>query len=86
MNEEINPYKAPESTGAVEDAPKRRHAAGCVRGSLGCGCVVPLLLFVAAALSGDVGGPLFWPIIAVFGAIVGGIIGAIFAPYEKRKD
>ncbi len=37
----------------------RNRRAGCIRGSLGCGYLTPLLLFLLAALSGDTGAPPF---------------------------
>jgi uncharacterized membrane protein len=45
---------------------------------------MPLVLFLISALAGDTGGPLFWPILVLFGAVVGAIIGTILAPREKR--
>jgi hypothetical protein len=56
-----------------------------MRGTLGCGCLVPLVLFIIAAISGDVGGPLFWPILMVLTGLVGAALGVVFAPLEKKQ-
>ena len=49
-------------------------SAGCVSG----GCLLPFVLCVACGvLFGDIGGPLFWPIIAVPLGMVGMVIGMI---------
>lgn len=47
---------------------------GC-RGAVTGGCLLPVLLFIAAAASGDTGGPLFWPILCVFLGIIGFVVG-----------
>jgi hypothetical protein len=56
-----------------------------MRGTLGCGCLVPLVLFSIAAISGDVGGPLFWPILMLFTGLAGAALGVVFAPLEKKQ-
>jgi hypothetical protein len=53
---------------------------GCATG----GCLLPILLFVFAAVSGDMGGPLFWPIAVVFLGAFGTIVGAIFGFIGRR--
>lgn len=53
---------------------------GCVSG----GCFLPVILFIVAGIAGDVGGPLFWPILAVFGAVVGFAGGTLFALLFQR--
>jgi hypothetical protein len=58
--------------------------AGCLRGTLGCGCLIPLLIFIIAAITGDVGGPLFWPILMIFTGSVGAALGTAFAPLDKK--
>jgi len=47
---------------------------GCRGGVIG-GCLLPLLLWFVAVVSGDTGGPLFWPILVVLLGIIGFIIG-----------
>lgn len=88
MSEQINPYEPPKAEIRVSDSPsERRRGIGCLRGSLGCGCLLPAALFVLCAISGDTGGPLIWPMMVLLGGFVGGMIGAAFwAPYAKRKD
>jgi hypothetical protein len=59
------------------DAPSGRSYAplyGCLSG----GCLVPLLLFfLCAFISGDTGGPLFWPICMLFFGVVGLVVGIV---------
>jgi hypothetical protein len=54
---------------------------GCAGGLIGAGslgCMLPLLLALyCGVVLGDMGGPLFWPILVVFGSVVGLVIGAI---------
>jgi hypothetical protein len=83
MSEETNPYKPPATPAPAQ--PRRRYWVGCMRGTLGCGCLVPLVLFIIAAISGDVGGPLFWPILMVLTGLVGAALGVVFAPLEKKQ-
>lgn len=83
MSEETNPYAPPEAPAL--DEPKRRYTAGCVRGTLGCGCLVPLMLFIIAAISGDVGGLLFWPILMLFTGSAGAVLGLVFSPVDKKQ-
>jgi hypothetical protein len=66
-----------------ESQPKRRHY-GCA-GAVSGGCLLPILLFIVAAFLGDTGGPLFWPILALFLGIVGGCVGT-FIRRNKRSD
>lgn len=84
MSQELNPYQAPQSSAAPTPLPRNRRA-GCIRGSLGCGCLTPLLLFLLAALSGDTGAPLFWPILAIVCAVIGAALGYLFAPQREIK-
>ena len=61
---------------------RRDQAVGCVGG----GCVLPLLLFVWAVFAaGDIGGPLFWPIIAVELGLFGFAVGTAFYLCPRRK-
>jgi hypothetical protein len=83
MSEETNPYTSPATP--VPDQAGRRYMVGCMRGTFGCGCLVPLVLFVIAAVSGDVGGPLFWPILMIFTGSVGAVLGVVLAPFEKKQ-
>ena len=45
---------------------------------------MPILLFVFAAVSGDMGGPLFWPIAVVFLGAFGTIIGGIWGLFVRK--
>ena len=56
--------------------PPVRNAAliGCGLG----GCLAPVVLFLACAVFGDTGGPLFWPIVAVPLGLLGMMIGGLF--------
>jgi hypothetical protein len=76
-----NPPKSPPSP--VEPKPRSRWSFGCA-GAAGGGCLVPMVLFFIAAAMGDVGGPLFWPIICVPLALIGFATG--MAVYEFVKD
>jgi hypothetical protein len=68
--------------------------AGCAGGLIGAGslgCLVPVLLAIYCALVlGDMGGPLFWPIVAFFGAILGltagGIAGSVVEAVRIRRS
>jgi uncharacterized membrane protein len=66
-----------------ESKPKREHY-GCA-GAVSGGCLLPVLLLFVAALLGDTGGPLFWPIFALFLAVLGGCIGT-FIRRNNRSD
>ena len=61
---------------------KKAPLVGCASG----GCLIPVLLFVFSAISGDMGGPLFWPIAVVFLAIVGTGIGVIYGLIKWNPD
>jgi hypothetical protein len=84
MEPDLNNASQAEVPPEVRSEMPRRHMAGCVVGSLGGGCLVPLILFIFAAISGDVGGPLFWPILMLFTGSVGAALGVLFAPKGKR--
>ena len=49
------------------------------------GIVVPLALFVLAAMLGDTGGPLFWPLLSLLLGGAGGVTGLI-AKYSDRRE
>ena len=50
------------------------------------GCLLPLILFLLAAASGDAGGPLFWLIITVLFGMIGILLGEWFhGRAQKRK-
>ncbi|MFN7287375.1 MAG: hypothetical protein ACK5TY_04050 [Verrucomicrobiota bacterium] len=52
--------------------PRRSHAStGCLTG----GCLLPFLLFLFAASQGDLGGPLFWPLLSAILGFLGLLIG-----------
>ncbi|MBB5032477.1 putative lipid-binding transport protein (Tim44 family) [Prosthecobacter vanneervenii] len=82
MSEDLNPYQPPQAPAPT--APPRNRLTGCMRGSLGCGCFIPFVLFLIAGLSGDLGGPLFWPLLVLVGTVVGAAIGTLFAPRGKK--
>ena len=72
-------HNIPELLATDQPSPKfaiytKAPLIGCASG----GCLLPVLLFVFAAVSGDMGGPLFWPIAVVFLGIVGAAIGAFY--------
>ena len=55
---------------------------GVIRG----GCLLPLLLFIVACFMGDIGGPFFWPLFALFAAVLGYAIGTLyFIVFKRRK-
>lgn len=55
-------------------------AVGTVAGAILLGIVTPVVLFlVAVFVFGDMGGPLFWPILVIFGLIVGAAAGFGFS-------
>ncbi len=87
MSEDLHPYQPPQSSAPPAPATHpRNRLTGCIRGSLGCGCFVPAVLFLIAGLSHDMGGPLFWPVLVVIGTLVGAAIGALFAPQRKGPE
>jgi hypothetical protein len=70
-----DPYLPPGHDPGDEIKPRK---AGNAAPLIGCGlggCLLPILLFLACAIAGDTGGPLFWPIIAVPLGIMGLISG-----------
>jgi len=58
---------------------------GCVSG----GCLLPLLLlilaFIMAKNAADLGGPLFWPILAGMGGTVGFAAATLYFIVFQRK-
>lgn len=69
-----DPYEPP--TSQPDPAPPTPKS-GCRAPVVGClsgGCLIPFALFLLAAFSGDIGGPLIWPMLSVvlgaFGMIV----------------
>ena len=71
-----NPYEPPEAT---ESTPELTAIIGWKPPVIGCGaggCLIPTLLFIVCLVFGDIGGPLFWPILAVFLAVVGFVVGS----------
>jgi hypothetical protein len=56
---------------------------GC-RGAVAGGCLFPILIFIFAAISGDMGGPLFWPFLVVVFGIVGLVVG-LFIPRKPKS-
>lgn len=65
--------------------------AGAWIGAAALGCLVPLLLAIYCALVlNDMGGLLFWPIVIVFdalvGLMVGGIVGSIIEIARMRRS
>jgi len=69
-----DPYESP--TSQPDPAPPTAKS-GCRAPVVGClsgGCVIPIALFLLAAFSGDVGGPLIWPMLSVFLGVVGMVV------------
>jgi hypothetical protein len=54
---------------------------GCLSG----GCLVPIVLFLLAALSGDTGGPLIWPMLAIVLGVFGTVVGFIYGIAKKKR-
>ncbi|GAA5496477.1 hypothetical protein Rhal01_02661 [Rubritalea halochordaticola] len=70
-----NPYEPPESeqgelSPGVEVA---KHAP--LIGFLCGGCLLPSVVFLLCLLGGDVGEPLFWPVLAALTGSLGGLAG-----------
>ena len=60
---------------------------GCLVGSLSGGCLLPLILFLlCAAIFDDVGGPLFWPFIALPLGFVGGVAGLLIGFWIRSRS
>ena len=55
---------------------------GCWGAATG-GCLAPIFLFFVAAALGDTGGPLFWPILAVFLGLIGLVLGLIIEGFRR---
>ena len=50
------------------------------------GCLFPAILFLIAAVLGDTGGPLFWPLISIPLALIGLALGFWFhAEFRSKK-
>ncbi len=85
---DIRDHYAPPVAG-VGTPVQRQKTYGCRGAGIG-GCLVPFVLLMIAAASGDIGGPLFWPIIAFPLGILGMIIGLCFKraarPRERRRE
>jgi len=77
LDDLVTRFRSPTTQGAT---------GGCVT----CGCALPFALFIVAAISGDTGGPLFWPAIAMMfgfiGTVVGGVIGALVARRRAKRE
>lgn len=54
--------------------PSSQKTYGCHGAAFG-GCLLPTILLFLAAASGDIGGPLFWPILAAFLGLIGMTVG-----------
>jgi hypothetical protein len=73
--------------GSVERRRELRGArkAGCVAG----GCLVPIICLAVtmdvARSAADMGGPLFWPILAGLGGMGGFAVGTVWFVLRKRK-
>jgi hypothetical protein len=67
------------------DLLKRSRRIGCVSG----GCLLPLLLLILAFFmarnAADLGGPLFWPILAGAGAAFGFVVATLYFIVFQRK-
>jgi hypothetical protein len=70
----------PSSSQSDLPAPKNY---GCWGGTFG-GCLLPLLLYLLAAASGDTGGILFWPLLVIVFGLVGSIVGLNLHRRPKR--
>ena len=60
---------------------KKCQRTGCLSG----GCLVPLVFLVLAVVAGDAGGPLFWPLILIVGAMLGTILGTLYIVFRGNK-
>lgn len=68
----------------IHDEQPRQRSFGC-RGAFTGGCLLPVLLFFIAAALGDTGGPLIWPILAVFLGVIGLVIDVIVDSFRRRS-
>jgi hypothetical protein len=62
-----------------ENEPKQR--SGCFYAFLGAGtggCLLPGVFFLIATALGDIGGPLFWPLISIPLGLIGLAVGLWF--------
>lgn len=80
-----NPYESPAAKlGQNED----KSTNGIRDGLIGCGlggCVAPILLMSLAGLLGGLGSPLFWPIIAFFGGVIGMFVGEAIGMNRRSR-
>jgi hypothetical protein len=82
------PYEPPKS--APPDARQfgRDRNRGCWIGFFSGGCLTPLILVGIAIAYGAL--PLLWFVlvipVGIFGGMIGGIIGAVFAPQRQEED
>lgn len=84
MSEDLNPYQPPSAASLTPTAQPRNRLAGCAQGSLGCGCFIPFVLFLITGISGTIDSPPLWPLLVIFGTIVGAVIGTVCAPVKKQ--
>ena len=68
------------------DSLKKSRKAGCLSG----GCLLPILLLIVVAVTAgsaaDLGGRLFWPLFAAFGAALGFAVATLyFILFQRRK-
>ena len=85
-NSVADPYAPPATTS--ESSPKRPKPS-CLPPAVGCGfggCLLPTAGFLFCALIlNDIGGPLFWPIIAGFSGFCGAFVGMIYSLIFRKK-
>jgi len=60
---------------------KKCQRTGCLSG----GCLLPLLFLILSIAAGDPGGPLFWPLISILGAMLGIVLGTLYSVCRGNK-
>jgi uncharacterized membrane protein YdjX (TVP38/TMEM64 family) len=60
---------------------KKCQKTGCLSG----GCLLPLLFLIFSIAAGDPGGPLFWPLISILGAMFGIVLGTLYSVCRGNK-
>jgi len=65
---------------------KRSRCRYALLGAASGGCLLPLILFFIAAVFGDTGGRLFWPLISIPLALIGLALGLWFHSEFRKKE
>jgi len=57
-----------------------------IKGLFVGGVLIPVLCFIAALIGGDVGGPLYWLVFALFFGSCGAVMGVVISKLRDRDS